>query len=153
MDSPEFRSKFYSEDRFLGRFRNDVDMPGFELQTAHVGGILIGFIFGHRLPSDDYWWNHLVEPTARDMTNEQGGRRSLALIDFVIRRDMRRRRIGSRLHWKILEGRPEDRVVVCVGKNQVPAYPMYLRWSYQAMGRVQAYMGAPILDVLTRTLR
>jgi len=136
---------------FVEDWPRRVTQPGFRLVTAAADDEIVGFAFGHQLPTETKWWKGAVTPLPEELTLEHAGR-TFAIIELAVRRPYRRMGIGRALHSALLSDRPEERVTLLARPEAVPAQRAYASWGYRVVGQVQPWQDAPIYDALIRQL-
>jgi GNAT superfamily N-acetyltransferase len=141
---------FYSRERFLERL--EMYLPGreFELVTATLGGVMVGFAFGN----------------PRDRTAEIWEAVSKALPYIVVPEDpdpvyifrelnvdpgYQGRGYGRVLHDALLRARPEKLADLLVRPDN-PARLAYLSWGWQRLGELQPFPDSPVFDEMVRVL-
>ncbi|QWF78929.1 GNAT family N-acetyltransferase [Amycolatopsis sp. CA-230715] len=139
-------------DLFAGRFQSQRRAPGFDLVTASGPTGLVGFTFGVTLRPDTPWWHNLVTAVDPGVTQEWS-RRTFAVVELLVRRPWRRRKIAARLHDELLAGRPEERATLTVLPTATPAQRAYAAWGWRPVAQKRNPLpGAPIFDVMVRAL-
>lgn len=108
--------------------------PNFQVVLAYEGEQLVGFAYGHRLPTDHRWWTGVDRPLPREITAEREGR-TFALIDFAVSTSRRRQGIGRSLLSTLLRTRPEERTILTVQPTAVETQAFYLHLGWQHLGR------------------
>lgn len=131
----------------LARFENQTLKPGFTLATAHAGDRVVGAAFGYTLSATTGWWKSVLEPVAAEMSREHGAR-TFGLFEMAVHPDWQRRGVATGLHRKLLEGRPEERVVLNVRPDATAAQSAYASWGYRRVTSTIPWNGAPVYDVL-----
>lgn len=117
---------FFSREQFEAAFVKQRAHDGFELVTAHLGGKLVGVIFGFtEIPGEQY-----------------------AICELMVAPAYQRRGIAKRLHDELLRLRPEHRADLYVRKDNARANAAYQKWGWQKVGEVQPRADAPVLDEL-----
>src|SRR5258707_14207768 len=61
-DMPEEQGGIFSRHSFLMRTADQAQAPGFELVTATLGDILVGFTFGYPMPAGRWWGDSTPAP-------------------------------------------------------------------------------------------
>ncbi len=139
-------------DDFRKRTRVQIEQPGFGLMTAHAEEEIVGFAFGLSLPPDTSWWDDLLTPLPRELTEEWEGR-TFALIELDVRAPWRRRGVGRALHDALLADRPEERATLCASPEAEPAQAAYASWGWRKVGEKPLPLaGNPVYDVLVLPL-
>jgi len=141
----------FSRDRFKARLLDgQANQPGFAIATARANGELIGYMFGCPLPVVNLWWGSVQETLSADLIRETGSR-TFALLEGIVRRDWRGRKIASALYAKLLEGRHEERITLMVRPENESAYAIWKHYGYQKIGTADpAGDGTTHLDVLVQ---
>jgi ribosomal protein S18 acetylase RimI-like enzyme len=136
----------------LARFEAQTRKPGFLLITAEAAGDVVGLVFGYTLPTTTGWWGDVLEPVSAE-TSREDGERSFGLFELAVNPDWQRQRIATRLHGALIEGRPEERVVLNCRPDAVAAQAAYAAWGYRRVTSTIPWAGAPVYDVLVLDLR
>ena len=137
---------------FARRFRVQRRQPGFALAEARHGEYLTGYALGLPLRPSTSWWRNLTTQLPAEITAEHPGR-TFALADLLVRAPWRRQGIGRDLHDLILAGRAEERATLTVLPAAGPAQAAFQAWGWRKVARTrEPQPGAPLLDVLVRTL-
>jgi ribosomal protein S18 acetylase RimI-like enzyme len=149
---PPYRQDARQAAQFAGRLKVLARQPGSALAEARHGEYLVGYALGHPLRSSTSWWRHLTTPLPPETTAEHPGR-TFALAELLVRAAWRRQGIGHDLHDLILAGRGEERATLAVWPAAAPAQGAFQDWGWRKVARTQEpEPGAPLLDVLVRTL-
>lgn len=158
VDPPLQGTYFYSKEQFRDRLLEDYiagpkngTNPSFKIVSAWIGDQLIGFASGASLPSGTQWWEGIKE-SLPERFNEEDGNRTLALLDIVVKRNLRSQGVGHQLHSKLLEGRGEERVTLMCSASRQPAYSIWQHWGYKKVGTTRSEGGEIVWDVLIRQL-
>ncbi len=150
VDPPLQGTHFYSKQRFLKMlFEDYTPAPHFRLITARAGNQLVGFIYGCSLPRGTKWWRDVKEPLPPGFDDEDG-KRTLALLDVLVKKNYRGQGIGRRLHDKLLEISTEERITLMSSPPQQPAYAIWLHWGYEKIGTAAPAGDGVVLDVFIR---
>lgn len=137
---------------FRERTERQISQRGFELVTAQAEDRIVGFSFGFTLPPDTGWWDDLVTPLRRELTEEWDGR-TFALIELIVRAPWRRRGVGRALHDALLADRPEERATLCASPEAESAQAAYASWGWRKVGEKPLPLaGNPVYDVLVLPL-
>jgi GNAT superfamily N-acetyltransferase len=135
-----------------GRLRVRRRQPGFALAEARHGEYLVGYALGMPLRPSTSWWRNLTTPLPAEQVTEHPGR-TFALAELLVRAPWRRQGIGRDLHDLLLAGRTEERATLTVRPAAAPAQGAFQSWGWRKVARTQEpEPGAPVLDVLVRTL-
>jgi ribosomal protein S18 acetylase RimI-like enzyme len=138
---------------FQERFEAQRQQEGFSLVTARGDGKLIGFIFGVTLLPTTQWWSRLLTSLPPEIVEERPGR-TFAVVELVVRRDWRRRRVAEKLHDMLLTGRPEERATLTARPDAGPAQAAYAKWGWRKVGQKRNPLpGNPLYDILVKPLR
>lgn len=136
----------------LSRFASQARKPGFLLIHAKAHGKVVGLAFGYTLPAGTGWWRDALEPVD-DETAREDGQRSFGLFELAVHPDWQRQGIATRLHTALLEGRPEERVVLNCRPDAAAAQAAYRTWGYRRVTSVVPWEDAAVYDVLVLDLR
>ena len=150
----------YNEDRSgdspaLARFAAQTRKPGFLMITAEADGDVVGLAFGYMLPATTGWWRDVLEPVDAE-TSRENGQRTFGLFELAVAPRWQRRGIATRLHellLALLEGRPEERIVLNCRPDATAAQAAYASWGYRRVTSTVPWAGAPVYDVLVLNLR
>lgn len=143
---------FYSKERFLERFANQTSQSGFDLVTATIDGVFVGFIFGCALPSQTRWWKSLTTELPENDIAEDGTR-TVALMELHVQSGYRRQGIARQLHDEFLRPRREQRATVYARPDNTAAYNAYQNWGWRKIGQAKPRPDSPTYDVLILPLR
>jgi GNAT superfamily N-acetyltransferase len=141
---------FFSPERFAERL-DDHTGPGWSAVTAWRGDEAAGFAYACPLPPDTPWWQG-VEPPPDPPFVREDGRRTLALLQLMVREPWRGLGVARRLHDLLLEGRDEERVTLLVEAAHPRVEARYREWGYRQVGRQRPYPDGPRYHVLLRPL-
>ncbi|WP_410570458.1 GNAT family N-acetyltransferase [Amycolatopsis sp. cmx-4-61] len=151
-EPPYFWGKEHAE-LFAERFAAQRRAPGFDLVIASVDGDVVGYAFGVTLQPDTPWWRTVTTPVDTDLVTERPGR-TFALVELLVSRSWRRRGIATRLHDRLLDGRPEERATLTVLPEAEAAQHAYRAWGWRRVAQKSNPLpGAPIFDVMIKPLR
>lgn len=115
----------------LARLAGD---PSFRVVVARVEGEVVGFAYGHRLPTDHGWWRAFPDVLPTEFTREWEGR-TFTLTSLALLPAWRGRGIGRRLIAELLGPRTEERVVLSVQPSAVEAQGVYRHLGWRRVGR------------------
>ncbi len=140
--------------RFVDWFDRYTRQPGFRLVIAWSGGVPVGMALGYTLPAGTHWWDGLRVQVSPGFTCETG-HRTVALIELLVRADLRRRGVASRLYDLFLAGRAEERATLLVRPEPeaASARAFYAHRGWRSVGPLQPFEGAPLYEALVRSLR
>lgn len=139
-------------DLFVERFKVQAKQPGFALVEARRGVELVGIAFGVTLQSTTPWWQHLVEPLPKEVTEERPGR-TFAVVEMLVCKSWRRQHIAQTMHDLLLKNRPEERATLTVLPEAIPAQRAYALWGWRKVGQKRNPLpGGAVFDVLVRGL-
>ncbi|MER5453805.1 GNAT family N-acetyltransferase [Micromonospora sp. NPDC002389] len=144
--------EFYSEDRYRRQLGAHRERPGWELVTASVDSVLVGYIYGFPLPPHTRWWEGLRGDTPSGFTDEDG-QRTFAISELLVRADWRRQGVARTLHDRLLSGRTEKRATLLVRPDNAIARRAYDSWGWTQRARLRpGWENAPEFIVLTTAL-
>jgi ribosomal protein S18 acetylase RimI-like enzyme len=134
------------------RFRTQVTKPGFRAVLARSGdGEPIGMAYGYPLPANTGWWDTLTETAAADLRREDG-HRTFGLFELAVRPAWHRQHVATVVHGMLLEGLPQQRILLNTRPDAMPARSAYRSWGYRKVGENHPWPGAALHDVLVLTL-
>lgn len=140
------------EELFIERFARQRQSAGFSLVEARCGDELIAFGFGRTLPPTTPWWSRLVTPLADDVSREYEGR-TFALIELLVRKPWRRKRVAETIHDQLMHDRPEERATLTVLPAAAAAQASYAKWGWRKVAQKHNPLpGSPIFDLLVKEL-
>lgn len=128
-----------------------VAQPSFRLVTAQLHGRTVGFAFGHQLTATTRWWQGMLDEVEPDLVTEYEGR-TFAVIELAVDAAFRKHGIGRELHAHLLAGLPEERATLLVRPEATAARCAYVSWSYQLLGQLQPFTGAPTYEAMIKEL-
>jgi GNAT superfamily N-acetyltransferase len=151
-DPPLRGTTLFSKERFLKKlFEDYVKAPNFKIVILWKGDKVIGFVYGCSLPPETIWWKGIEESLPEGFA-EEDGHRTLALIDIVVKKDLRGQGLGGQLHARLLEGRNEKRVTLLSPQDLQPAHSIWQHWGYQKIGTTGQTKSGAVMDVFVRQL-
>ncbi|MEV4820532.1 GNAT family N-acetyltransferase [Micromonospora sp. NPDC049274] len=143
--------EFHSEDRYRRQLDLHMQRAGWELVTAAVDGVLVGYVYGFPLPPQTRWWDGIHEPVPPGFTDEDG-KRTFAISELLVHLAWRRQGIAAALHYKLVAGRREQRTTLLVHPDNAAAQRAYRSWGWTKVTKLQPnWKNAPVFDVLVRT--
>ncbi|SCG36097.1 GNAT family N-acetyltransferase [Micromonospora zamorensis] len=143
--------EFYSEDRYRRQLSLHMQRTGWELVTATVDRVLVGYIYGFPLPPQTRWWDGIHEPVSPGFT-EEDGTRTFAVSELLVHAAWRRQGVARALHDEQVASRAEPRTTLLVRPDNVGAQTAYRSWGWSKVTKLHPnWEGAPIFDVLVRT--
>jgi GNAT superfamily N-acetyltransferase len=139
-------------DRAFARFRTHARRSGFRAALARDGqGVPTGMGYGYPLSSASRWWDSLAVPAPEALRREDG-HRTFGLFELGVRPAWRRQGIAAALHTALLDGLPQERVVLNTHPQAVAANAAYLSWGYVKIGESRPWDGAPLHNMMLRAL-
>src|SRR5829696_9199575 len=114
---PPYRDGPAEVAEFVAEWRELLNQPGFRLVVARTAGQLVGFALGHVVESASGWWAG-IRPgppggdTADPVDSDSG--HSFGIAEMCVHFFWRQRRFASSLHYVLLDGSSEPRVVLWV---------------------------------------
>ncbi len=133
-------------DEFVERMSSQLEHPHFRLIAALEDGEVAGFSYGYQFPTDRWWRGARTAPP-----NEVAAGTKFAVIEIVVDRPFRGRRIAKQLMDHLLLDQIEDWGVL-LAKPGALAHDMYQRWGWTIVGEVQSYPHWPVDDALVINL-
>lgn len=143
---------YFSDDRFRDRLVIALRQPGFDLLAAEDDGEVAGYLYGWTLPGYTRWWSPLKDVLPAETTAETGDR-TVFIQEIMVRKPWRGRGISRRLHDEFLQGRVEERGLMCVQPDNEPARSAYLRWGWRPVAATRFTPDGPTFDCLLKPLR
>lgn len=141
---------FYSRERFLQRLEMYVPGRDFELVTATIDDVLIGFAFGNpRDKSAEIW--ELVSTALPDVDVPATPDPVYIFRELNVRPDWQRRGVGRALHDALLAPRPESLADLLVRPDNL-ARLAYLSWGWRKLGEQQPFPDSPVFEEMVREL-
>lgn len=151
-ESSQRDTLLYSEQWFHKQLLDEYfKSPNFKIITLWDSDLIIGFSCGCSLPKDTVWWADVKEPLPEGFAKETG-QRTFALLELVLDRAWRGKKLGSKLHVELLTGRTERRVTLLASPEDRPAYSIWQHWGYQKIGTAEPADDGTIMDVFVRNL-
>lgn len=140
------------EELFSERFARQRQSAGFSLVEARCDNALIAFGFGRTLPPTTTWWSRLVTSLPEEVTREYDGR-TFVLIELLVRKPWRRKRIAETVHDGLMHDRHEERATLTVLPAAHAAQAAYAKWGWRKVTqKCNPLPGSPIFDVLVKEL-
>ncbi|MFC4856857.1 GNAT family N-acetyltransferase [Actinophytocola glycyrrhizae] len=137
---------------FVERFEGQRRQDGFRLVEARDHGQLAGIGFGVTLLPDTPWWQNLLTPVSKDMTQEYSNR-TFAVVELLVRTPWRRRHIAEGIHNRLLSDRVEERATLTVLPAAEAAQAAYRKWGWQKVAQKRNPLpGSPVFDVMVKHL-
>ena len=134
------------------RFRTQLKKPGFRAALARSdNGEPVGMAYGYPLPVTTGWWDTLTRPVPADIRREDG-HRTFGLFELAVRPGWQRRHTATALHRSLLDGLPQQRVLLNTRPDAAPARAAYRSWGYRKIGENHPWTGAVLHEVLTLDL-
>jgi hypothetical protein len=138
---------------FRRRMEVQCRQEGFALVDATTSGRLVGMGFGVTLSGMTPWWQNLLGPLPRDVTEERPGR-TWALVELLVRKPLRRLHVAEAIHDRLLAGRSEERATLTVLPAATAAQAAALTWGWQKVAQKRNPLpAAPVFDVMVKDLR
>jgi len=126
---------------------------GFMCTAARTSdGRLVGYAYGAPLTASTSWWDGVTPPLEAAAAVENGAR-TFALSELLVAENWRGTGAARRLHDALLDGRPEERVVLLTHADHPKVVQMYRSWGYVSVGECVPFEGAPRLVAMLRSLR
>lgn len=138
---------FFAPERFWQRLEAYAKWPGFALVVGKVGGELIGYTLGYRLPKHSAWWRGFQGDVEPDLL-EEDGERTFAITQLMVLPAWQRRGYAKQLHDALLLDRPEERATLLVKPSNIPARTAYLSWNWRRFGQLKPFEDAPVYESL-----
>ena len=121
------------------------------LVTARTGDALVGFALGHALSYDASWQRTLAVLDHPAAIVEPG--EAFVVHELAVRDDARGRGIARDCLAHLVRDRTESQIFIGTYERAHAARSMYLRWGFEAIGRVPVAHAAIALHVLTCATR
>lgn len=134
---------------FVAGWPQRVRQPHFRLVVAWEGDELVGFSFGHQLPTQTGWWDGALTPLPDHITTEYAGR-TFAIIELAVRRRYRRRGVARRMYAGLTAGLTEERITLLVRPDAPAPRHAYRSWGYRTVGRIQPFPDGPVYDAMIK---
>jgi ribosomal protein S18 acetylase RimI-like enzyme len=141
---------FESHEAFMRRFDAHITHPSFDLVIGYADDEPVGQIWGWPEESTGADFNaSAVEEAEHRSPGNEGGNRSFALAEIMVRKAWTGRGIAHALHNELLAARPERCAELYVRPDNTTAYRAYLKWGWRRAGETRPDMpDAPLFDVL-----
>lgn len=138
----------FSRERMLERTRVQREASGFTLIAARQGDELVGFSFGFTF-AEGCWWGGKTtpEPPADVLAPPK-----FAVIELVVAKSWRGRRLSTALMGAVLAGRVEPYATL-LSEPDAPARRIYDHWGWQHVADVQPAEDAPYMHALVLPLQ
>jgi ribosomal protein S18 acetylase RimI-like enzyme len=112
---------FESAEAAMARFDAYTSRDGFDLVIGYINGEPVGQAWGWALTPASAWWRGLLAEPEPGFTVE-GGTRTFALSEIMVRRNWTGRGIAHALHDELLRDRQETRATLLVRPGNTTAY-------------------------------
>jgi GNAT superfamily N-acetyltransferase len=142
-ENPDGREELFSLENFIARTNSQARSTGFELVTAALGDILVGFSFGLPFPPGVWWID--CTPAPQEVLNSS----KFAVIELNVRQPYRGRGIGKKLLGMLLSGRGEKFATLASIPGS-PAHAMYIKWGWYKVG---VFEDSPPMDAMLIPLK
>lgn len=133
----------------MRRFRSQTRKASFRAALAVDADVPVGIAYGYALSAATSWWD-IVEPSVPDDVRREDGHRTFGLIELAVRSAWRRQGVAARLHAAIVDGMPEQRVLLNTRPDAEAAQAAYRSWGYRRIGTGRPWAGAVVHDVMLR---
>ncbi|MCW6004641.1 GNAT family N-acetyltransferase [Micromonospora sp. CPCC 205371] len=137
----------FRRERMLERTDSQKEAPGFSLVAARDGTDLIGFSFGFTF-GEGRWWGGKTTP---EPPSEVLAPPKFAVIELVVAKAWRGRRLGTALMDAVLAGRAEPYATL-LSEPDAPARRIYEHWGWKHVADVQPAEDAPYMHALVLPL-
>ena len=150
-EADQMHDPFYGEEQFLHRLV-DLYAPGrdFELVTARLGGVMIGFAFGNPRDKTAAIWES-VGKALPDVVVPEEPQPVYVFRELNVLPDYQGRGYGRALHDALLASRPE-RLAHLLVRPDNPARFAYGSWGWRKVGTQQPFPDSPVFDEMVKTL-
>ncbi|WP_308250648.1 GNAT family N-acetyltransferase [Nonomuraea rhizosphaerae] len=132
----------YSPERFRERTGRQVVLPGFELVSADLDGVPVGFAFGFTMAAGRWWGGETTPPPQEALDAPK-----LAVVELDLLPEHRGHGIGRQLLAQLLDGCHEPAATL-LSRPDTAAHAMYLRWGWKIAGTVRPAPDAVVADAM-----
>jgi GNAT superfamily N-acetyltransferase len=144
---PPYHKGPADSERFATRLAEHAQLPGFTFIAARTGEETVGFAYGRRFESGQWWYGAETMPSPEIVAAER-----YAVSELVMTPAHRGRRVATRLMDELLLGRTEPYAQL-LSRPGSRAREIYRRWGWQLVGTVRARPELPAADALLLDLR
>ncbi|MEY9847741.1 N-acetyltransferase family protein [Streptacidiphilus sp. MAP5-3] len=138
-------------DRAFRRFRSQTRRKGFRAAVAFDGDRAVGMAYGYPLSASTGWWDTLLEQVP-DAVRCEDGTRTFGLFELAVRPSVRRQGVATAMHRALIEGLPNERVMLNTRPEATAAQAAYCAWGYRRVGAAVPWEGAAVHDVMLLAL-
>ncbi len=124
---------FFNETRYRQQLTSHMTAPLWELITATIDSVLVGYIYGFALRENSRWGEGLQTSLSDNQLHETGDR-TVAVSEILVTEPHRRKHIAETLHTDFMERRTEKRATLLVEPDNIPAVTAYEKWGYEPIG-------------------
>jgi GNAT superfamily N-acetyltransferase len=129
-------------EQFGKRLGEQARLPGFSFVAALSGDETVGFAFGRRFGSGQWWYG-----AERLPSDEIIGAEKFAVSELVVTPVHRGRGVATRLMGALLHDRTEPYAAL-LSRPGSPARDIYQRWGWRPVGTARARPDWPANDAL-----
>lgn len=146
--------KYWSRDNFLRWFGGHLTSHPVRLFVARTNGVLVGWIYGFRLPPDTPWFDWLEQPLPDAVAAALSRGRVHVFTELVVLPVFRRRGIASALYGQLSTTWTEaDYATMVVLPDNHAAKRLYDRWGWRLIGLKAASGDLPAMEARVLELR
>jgi ribosomal protein S18 acetylase RimI-like enzyme len=109
------------------------ERDGFRFLGAFAGRLLVGFVYGYRGETGQWWHDRVASELGPEGTKRWLRPGHLEFTELHVRREYRRRGIGGALHDELLEGVDAPTSVLSTQTDNEPAIALYTGRGWQVI--------------------
>jgi ribosomal protein S18 acetylase RimI-like enzyme len=137
------------------RLRRHAARDDFRFLGAFAGGDeLVGFVYGYTGAPGQWWYDRVARALDREARQRWFDQPHFEFTELAVRPDFQGRRVGSRLHDRVLEGLPHGRALLSAlaDNDRVVAFYRSRGWEV-VLERLRFEAGRPEFTIMGKPLR
>lgn len=139
--------RYWSRANFVAWFGRHLVTQPVRMFVACDGDVLVGWIYGFRLPPDTGWWDRLEGRLPEAVAAATAAGRVEFFTEFVVLPPYRQQGIGTRLYRALSETWTEaDYATMAVLTDNDGARRLYDRWGWRVIGHKAPTQDLPRME-------